>query len=158
MTDWSRPPVPPELARLEAFAGSWVSQDEHAPTPWAEQGGTGRSRHRLRHALDGYCFLSDFEGETPFGAIRGHAFWFYDRERARFGIRWYDNFANLLEGEGSFHADGSLRISYRYRMGGADVEERHRLELQGPDAYRLTIENLIDGEWRVTSVQRYRRE
>lgn len=31
-------------------------------------------------------------------------------------------------------------------------------ELQGADAYRLTIENLIDGEWLVTSVQRYRRE
>jgi hypothetical protein len=42
-------------------------------------------------------------------------------------------------------------------MGGADVEERHCLELQGADAYRFTVENVIDGEWRVTSVQWYRR-
>jgi hypothetical protein len=157
MTDWSRPPVPPELDRLEAFAGEWVSEDEHAPTPWAPEGGPGRSRHVLRRALDGYCFVSDFEGETPFGAIRGHAFWFWDRERSRYGIRWYDSFANLLEGDGAFRDDGALAVTYRYRMAGADVDERHLLEPLGPHAYRLTIENVVDGVWRVASVQRYRK-
>lgn len=157
MTDWSRPPVPPELDRLEALAGEWVSEDEHAPTPWAEAGGTGRSRHVLRRALGGYCFVSDFEGETPFGQILGHALWFYDREKGRYGIRWYDSFANLLEGEGAFQGDGALVVAYRYRMGGTDVDERHRFEPLPPDGYRLTIENVIDGAWRVTSVQRYRR-
>ncbi len=157
VTDWSRPPVPKELNRLEPFAGEWVSHDEHAPTPWAEQGGSGRSRHQLRRALDGYCFVSDFEGETPFGPIRGHAFWFYDREKGRYGVRWYDNFANLLEGEGGFRDDGALIVTYRYRMGGADVDERHVLEPLAPDAYRLTIENIVDGAWRVASVQHYRK-
>jgi hypothetical protein len=157
MTDWSRPPVPEELIRLERFAGEWISHDEHAPTPWAAQGGSGRSRHHLRRALDGYCFISDFEGETPFGKILGHAIWFWDREQRRYGVRWYDNFANLLEGEGNFRSDDALVITYRYRMDGTDVDERHLLEPLAPDAYRLTIENVIDGDWRVASVQQYRR-
>jgi hypothetical protein len=42
-------------------------------------------------------------------------------------------------------------------MGGQDVDERHVLELLGTDAYRLTVENVIDGAWRVASVQQYRR-
>jgi hypothetical protein len=149
--------VPPELDRLEPFAGEWRSIDVHAPTPWAAAGGEGRSRHLLRRALDGYAFLSDFEGETPFGRIAGHAFWFFDRERRRYGVRWYDSFANLLEGDGGFRDDGALVVTYRYRMDHTDVDERHTFELLGPDAYRLTIENVLDGTWRPTSVQEYRR-
>lgn len=157
MTDWSRPPVPEEMKRLAVFEGEWVSDDEHYPTPWAERGGAGHSRHRFHSALDGYCYLSDFEGSTPFGGIRGHAFWFFDRERGRFGVRWYDNFANLLEGDGTFREDGALVITYRYRMAGADVAERHVMAPSGGDEYTLTIENVLEGNWRVASVQHYRK-
>jgi hypothetical protein len=57
----------------------------------------------------------------------------------------------------TFGRDGVLELTYRYRMGGSDVDERHRFEVLGPAAYRLTIENRLGGRWQVTSRQEYRR-
>jgi hypothetical protein len=157
VTDWSRPPRPAELDRLDAFAGEWISVDEHRPTPWAPDGGPGASRHRLRRALDGYAFLSDFEGETPFGGITGHAVWFFDRESGSYRVFWYDNFANALRGEGGFAPDGTLVMTYRYRMAGEDVLERHSMRLAGADGWTQTIENWLEGRYQVASTLRWRR-
>lgn len=157
MTDWSRPPRAAELDRLDAFAGDWISDDEHRPTPWAPEGGEGRSRHRLRRALDGYGFLSDFQGETPFGRIDGHAVWYFDREAGRYRVFWYDSFANALQGDGAFEPDGTLVMTYRYRMGGEDVLERHTMRVLGPDRWEQVIENWLDGAFRVASTLSWRR-
>jgi hypothetical protein len=157
MTDWSRPPRAGELELLEPFCGEWVSEDEHLSTPWATAGGTGRSRLDFHTGLHGYCLVSDYEGDTPFGTINGHGVWYFDRERGKYRVFWYDTFSNALDGEGDFEVDGSLVMTYRYRMAGEEILERHTMRLTGPDAMEQEIANRLDGQYRVASKLHWRR-
>jgi hypothetical protein len=125
--------------------------------PWAPEPATGTSRHSFRRALDGYCFLSDYAGQMPFGDLKGHAIWFFDNARRAYRIVWYDNYANFLDGHGDFAPDGRFVIDYEYRMAGQEVHERHAIQVSAPDRYEHRIETLLDGEFRPTSELRYRR-
>ncbi|HEY3352899.1 MAG TPA: hypothetical protein VGQ83_06595 [Polyangia bacterium] len=155
--DWGRPLPPPELARLEFLLGDWVSEDVHHPMPWAPRPARGASRLSFRRALDGYCFLTDYAGQMPFGELKGHGVWFYDVARGHYRVLWYDNWANFLDGSGAFAADGAFVIRYAYRMEGQDVRERHTLLPAPPDGFEHRIETELDGRFRPTSELRYRR-
>jgi len=157
MTGWSRPKPSPELSRLEALVGVWVSEDRHYPMPWMPQGGTGKSRCVFEDALDGYAFLNDTFSQTPFGPIKGHGIWYFDSDTQLFRVSWYDNFANHLQGEGGFDPQGRLVLTYRYRMAGQDIQERHTFYFLDPEHFRHEIETFLDGRFQITSELKYRR-
>jgi hypothetical protein len=106
----ARPPKEPE--RLAPMEGEWASEDVHYPMPWAPEGGNSRSHGIFRKALDGYCYFHDYEGETPFGNVKGHGIWSYDTEHKKFRVQWFDNFSNLLNGEGYFEDEALLVVEY----------------------------------------------
>lgn len=155
MGEWGRPAPPLELALMEPLAGEWASEDVHYPMPWAPDGGKGRSRGVFHKALDGYCYFHDFEGETPFCNVKGHGIWSYDAERKKFRVQWFDNFSNLLYGEGDFVGKDTLAMVYGYRMAGKDILEKHVIRVEGRDSYESSIYNVVDGEYRLASVFRY---
>ncbi len=158
MGEWDRPAPDAHLERLGALVGHWCSRDEHFPMPWAPNGGKGESSQWFRHALDGYCFLADLDGQTPFGPLKGHAIFYADKETGRLRAFWYDTFANALDGEGGFDSEGRFVMEYGYRMAGADQRERHTIEMGGPDTYEHRIEIVVDGRFQLAAVLRFRRE
>lgn len=155
--DWGRPPRPLELDRLNFFVGDWESEDTHYPMPWAPQLSSGKSHHSFKRALDGYCFLSDYSGELPFGDLKGHGMWFYDSSQKIYRIAWYDSYANFLDGKGHFEAEDRFVFHYNYRMAGQDVSERHTLLLVSPSRFEHRIETLLEGKYQLTSELRYHR-
>lgn len=156
-TDWGRPPRPIELDRLHFLLGDWESEDTHYPMPWAPQPANGNSRHSFKLALDGYCLLSDYSGQLPFGDLKGHGMWFFDSSKHHYRIVWYDSYANFLEGEGLFEADDRFVFHYQYRMAGQDVRERHTIFLLSPQHFEHRIETLLEGSYQLTSELSYRR-
>ncbi len=159
MGNWyDRPEPSAELSKLEPFAGEWTSVDRHEAMPWMKEGGAGHTRNRFRRALDGFCYLTDIEADTPFGKIKGHGLIFFDTELDKFRIEWYDNFGNHMSGDGDYdESRQSLVLVEHYRMGGVDVVERHTSKLIDADHYRHIVETLVDGEFRLTSTLEYER-
>lgn len=155
MGEWDRPAPPKELERLAPLAGEWSSEDVHYPMPWATEGGKGRSHGVFRKALDGYCYVHDHDGETPFGNIKGHGIWSYDVEQKKYVVQWFDNFSNRLDGEGCFMDKHTLVMEYGYRMARKDILERHVVKIQGTDAFEQSIYNLVDGEYHLASVLKF---
>lgn len=159
MSNWyDRPEPSQELKSLEPFCGRWVSVDQHESMPWMADGGTGLTRNHFRKALDDFCYLTDIEADTPFGNIKGHGMIFYDREAGKFRIAWYDNFGNLMTGEGDYDpSDRSLILVEKYRMNGVDVKERHIDRIVDENHYTHIVETMLDGEYKLTSILNYRR-
>lgn len=159
MSEWYDRPKPAEqLEKLEAFVGEWASIDQHESMPWMNEGGSGITRNVFKKALDGFCYFTDIEADTPFGNIKGHGFIFYDSEIQKFRIEWYDNFGNHLFGEGDFNeSTQSLQFVEYYKMGGVDVVERHTSTKTDESHYTHVVDTLIDGEFKLTSTLYYKR-
>lgn len=156
MTDFSRPEPSKELEKLKMLEGDWESHDTHYPLPWMPDGGTGKSKNSFHEALDGYGFLADYNGSTPFGSIKGHGIWFYDSERNQYKIQWYDNFGNHISGNGNFENDQFI-FDMRYRMGGEDIFEQHTIKDIKDNSYLYVIEIEVDGKLCKSSELRYQR-
>lgn len=156
MTDFNRPSPSKELEKLKVLLGDWESCDKHYPLPWMPDGGTGTSKNSFHEALDGYGYLVDYTGDTPFGSIKGHGIWFYESEYKAYKIQWYDNFGNHVQGNGNFK-DGQFVFDMRYRMDGEDIFERHTIKDIKADSYLYIIEIEIDGKLRKSSELHYHR-
>lgn len=157
MIDWERPKPAPELKKLEPLVGEWESIDEHTPSPWASEGGKGRSKIKIYKALDDYCYLLDFFSETPFGDFKGHGIWFYDSEERNYRQQWYDSFGNHVQGIGNFIGDDVLQFEIKYRMQNNDVVERHTIKNISKDSYDQIIETLLEGEFKLSTESKYKR-
>ena len=90
-------PPAPELFMLDPYVGCWFSSDVYKPSDLLPDGGEGKSRFDFRLTLNGYCYLADFLGSTPFGEYLWHSIWFYDPVSKMFKIQMYDNFAKSSE-------------------------------------------------------------
>jgi len=51
----------------------------------APAGGKSLNRSVFRKAVDGYCYLHDYWGETPSGNVKGHGIRSYDPEQKSSG-------------------------------------------------------------------------
>ena len=157
MSDWQRPEPAPELKRLEPLVGEWESIDEHSPSDWASKGDKGKTRNKFYRALDNYCYLVDVSGDAPFGKFKGHGIWFYDSKEAKYKIQWYDSFANHLHGTGDFLNDNELQFELKYHMLNSEIIERHTIKNVTKNSYDFIIETLIDGDFKLSSVSKYKR-
>lgn len=158
MSEWyERPERPSELDKLDVFIGEWVSVDKHHPMEWMKEGEKGSTKEIFKRALDGYCFLTDIEAETPFGNIKGHGFTFFDKLINKFRFEWFDNFGNHISGVGSFTDDQTYEVVAKYTMNGVEVIEKHTDRLANENEKVHIIGTLTNNGYELSSELYYKK-
>ena len=148
-------PPAPELFMLEPYVGCWFSSDVYKSSDLLPDGGEGKSRFDFRLTLNGYCYLADFLGSTPFGEYLWHSIWFYDPLSKMFKIQMYDNFANHSEGEGNFEKDGIFQITLKRKDGEKELISRHSLVLKDAENMEYQVENMVEEKYSLISIHSY---
>ncbi len=158
MSEWyDRPEIPIELNKLDIFTGNWISHDKHHPVEWMKKGGIGSTKEYFRRSLDGYCFITDIEADTPFGNIKGHGFTFFDKDTNKYHLEWFDNFGNHIIGEGHLINEHTYVLIEKYSMNGVSVVERHTDKLINENEKIHIIETLINDKYELTSELYYKK-
>jgi hypothetical protein len=145
-----------ESLRLQAFAGEWTGEEQLAASRWSP-GGPATARVSARADLEGYYLVQDYTEEVDgHRAIQVHAVFAWDEEQRQYLLYWFDSygFAPQAPGSGQWQGD-TLTLTRSSSRGIA----RHSYRFDGPDTYRLKLENSFDGgqTWQVVMEGVYRR-
>ena len=145
--------------RLEALAGTWAGEETLQPSPWAPEGSTVFGRLEARIDLDGFFLITNYVGEKADRSAvvyRGHGVYGWDEKKQRYTMNWFDSMGGEYETPalGTWEGDTLLFVQR-----GLHFQNRFTYEMQGPDAYRFSIENSTDGEtWKLFMEAVYRRQ
>ena len=145
-----------ESKRLQALAGEWIGEEQLAPSRWSA-GGLASARVKARVDLEGYYLVQDYTEEVEGRvSIQVHAVFAWDEEQRQYLLYWFDSygFAPQAPGSGQWQGD-SLVLTRSSSRGMA----RHSYRFEGPDRYRLRLENSFDGgqSWQPVMDGVYRR-
>lgn len=136
-------PVPSDMhKRLHVLAGSWVGEEQLAPSPWGP-GGPAVGRTEAVVTCNGFFVAHDYaeekDGQVTF---RGHGIFGYDTQTQRVAWIWVDSMGEVPTAPswGAWDGDRLQLVSQSPRGQG-----RYTYEFDGPDRYRFTLENSFDG-------------
>lgn len=132
----------PEIARLEAFIGTWVFDGEAGASPYGPAGSvTGTDVYSW---LPGGFFLEHAwdirQAGTP---IIGKEFISYDTRRGGYDSRFFENYGNTGQLRGTVRGDTWTWLGESV-IGGTPLKDRGTLTIAG-DSLKVTFEFSLDG-------------
>ena len=151
------PEPPPELKKLDYFAGTWISEGEIRPGPMGP-GGKLTMTERNEWMDGGFFLMIRSEFTSPAGSGSGMAFMGYDAGRK---VYTYDEFNSTGEAQ---HSVGSLdgdtwTWSGEQHIGGKTRKTRFLMKMVTATTYSFRLETSVDGkEWAAVMQGRARKE
>lgn len=148
--------VQAEHKKLEAMAGSWVSEEKMYPSPWDPKGGPATGRSEARMDLEGFFLILDYvqerNGKTSY---RGHGVYGWDPQEKCYLMYWCDSMCPTLSTAKGKWEGNTLTFQSKNPM----CHSRYIYEFEGDGRYTFRIQNSQDGkEWATFMEGRYSRK
>jgi hypothetical protein len=144
------PPAPkpgPEMARLQAFVGTWKVEEIVEPGVMGP-GGKGYGTSRVTQGPGGFSIHISYTSESPKGPMpgfHGEGDLLWDAEAKAYKQSWVDNMAPMLAvGTGHWEGDAFVMVS-EFTMQGTSVKSVDRFTDISPKGFTLTNEASMNG-------------
>ena len=150
------PKPPKQIAKYEAFVGSWEGEEKFHPSSW-DPGGEATSRTKAKMDLDGMFLLMDWAQKRGRRVTyRGHGVFGWDPAKKGYVMYWFDSTGSGYEGPAVGKWTGN-RVVFKQET--SHGHGRHTFKFTDDDHYTFTIEHSEDGKkWSKMMTGEYRRK
>ena len=144
------PPLPkpgPEMAKLQALAGTWHVEEVVEPGPMGP-GGKGHGTATVTSGPGGLSLRIVYKSESPKGPMpgfSGEGLVAWDAESKAYKQAWTDNYSGTLM-VSTGHWDGDVLVmDTEGTTGGKPFKSRDRFTAFSPKGFTITTEMSMDG-------------